>query len=56
MLVCLRKLSRIGMWYVIQCVRKVAVHLGYSSVRYEDLVFSIEVAVEVCSCFTVFSC
>jgi hypothetical protein len=26
------------------------------SLRYVDLVFSIEVAVEVCCCFTVFSC
>jgi hypothetical protein len=39
----------------IQCVRKVAVHLGYVTVRYVDLVVSIEVAVEVC-CLTVLSC
>jgi hypothetical protein len=39
---------------VLQCVQKVAVHLGY--VTYVDLVISIEVAVKVCCCFTVFVC
>jgi hypothetical protein len=34
--------------FIIQCVRKVAVHLGYG---YLDLVVSIEVAVEVCCLF-----
>jgi hypothetical protein len=46
-----------SIWYVsirpIQCVRKVAVHLGYGTYI---LVVSIEGAVEVCCCFTVFSC
>jgi hypothetical protein len=37
----------------LQCVRKVAVHLGYGTI---DLVVSIEVAVAVCCCFTLFSC
>jgi hypothetical protein len=32
----------------VQCVRKVAVHLGYGTVPYVDLVVSIEVGVEVC--------
>jgi hypothetical protein len=41
---------------ILQFVRKVAVHLGYGTARYVDLVVSIEVAVEVCCCFTVFSC
>jgi hypothetical protein len=40
----------------IQCFRKVAVHLGYGTVQYIDLVVSIEVAVEVCCCSTVFRC
>jgi hypothetical protein len=39
---------------VIQCVRKVIVHLGYG--KYVDYIVSIEVAVEVCCCYTVFSC
>jgi hypothetical protein len=37
---------------IIQCVRKVAVHIR---LRYVDLVVSIDVAVEVCCCFSVFS-
>jgi hypothetical protein len=41
---------------LVQYVRKIAVHLGYGTVRYVDLVVSIEVAVEVCCCFTVFIC
>jgi hypothetical protein len=36
--------------------RKVAVYLSYDTARYADLVVSIEVAVELCYCFTVFSC
>jgi hypothetical protein len=42
--------------FVIQCFRIVAVHFGYGAVRYVDLVFSIEVAVEVSYCCTVFIC
>jgi hypothetical protein len=38
---------------IVQCIRKVTVHLGYGTL---DLVVRIEVAVEVCCCFTVFSC
>jgi hypothetical protein len=37
----------------VQCVRKAAVALR---LRYVDLVVSIQVAVAVCCCFTVFSC
>jgi hypothetical protein len=40
-----------GIVFLVQCVQKVAVHLGYV-----DLVVSIKVAVEVCCCFIVFSC
>jgi hypothetical protein len=37
--------------FYIQCVRKVAVRLGYGTLRYIDLVISIEVAVEVIMLF-----
>jgi hypothetical protein len=40
---------------LIQCIRKVAVHVGYSTMRYAELVVIIDVAIAVCCCFTVFS-
>jgi hypothetical protein len=43
-------------YFIIQCIRKVAVHLGYDTVRYVGLVVSIAGGVEMCCCFAVFSC